>query len=64
MPTGPSIEFSIGTTPKEQSPLATLSNTAGIVQYGTNSSPIKFAASWVNVPLGPKNEISEIFKPP
>ena len=32
IPTGPSMEFSIGTTPKEQSPLATLSITAGIVQ--------------------------------
>jgi hypothetical protein len=34
--------------------------TAGMVQYGTKSSPIEFAASWVNVPLGPKNEIKVI----
>jgi hypothetical protein len=38
--------------------------TAGMLQYAISSSPIILAASWVNVPLGPKNEIDVIFKPP
>jgi len=38
--------------------------TAGIVQYGIRSSPILLAASWVKVPLGPKNEINEMLIPP
>ena len=64
MPTEPSIEFSIGTMPLSHSPETMLSIIAGIVQYGIRLSPIVDAASWVNVPLGPKKEInSEIISP-
>ncbi len=62
--TDPSIEFSIGTTPLSHSPEATLSKTAGIVQYETMLSLILLAASCVNVPSGPKNEIGFIKSPP
>ena len=58
--TGPSIEFSIGTTPNKNSPLSTLSKTAGIVQYEIKLFPKILAASCVNVPLGPKNDIKLI----
>jgi hypothetical protein len=34
------------------------------VQYGIKSSPTMLAASWLNVPLGPKNEINEMRTPP
>jgi hypothetical protein len=58
------MEFSIGIIPKEVSSFATLSKTAGIVQYGISSSPISLAASCVNVPLGPRNEIKVMLRPP
>ena len=64
IPTGPSIEFSIGTMPYVDSPFETLSITAGMVQYGIKSSPIMPATSWVKVPLGPKNEINDMLIPP
>ena len=47
----------IGTTPYKHSSLSMLSITAGMVQYGTRFSPTMLAASWLNVPLGPKKEI-------
>ena len=45
MPTGPSIEFSIGTMPYSVSLFDTLYITAGIVQYAIKSSPNMLAAS-------------------
>lgn len=56
-PTGPSIEFSIGTTPMSISSFSTALNTSRIESYGIRSLPIFEAASSVKVPDGPKKPI-------
>jgi hypothetical protein len=56
--TEPSVEFSMGTTPVGASFRRTASKTASIVEQASYRAPgphIACAASWVNVPAGPRN---------
>ncbi len=54
--TDPSMEFSMGTTPKGVRPERTASTTSGIVVNGSAARPgsARRTASEVNVPSGPR----------
>ena len=56
--TVPSLEFSIGTTPKSAIPPSTSRNTSSIAGRGsarTEDPKCLSTAAWVNVPSGPRN---------
>jgi len=57
MLTGPSVEFSTGTTPHSARPRSTSSKMSAMLRSGISWAEVpkrRMAAAWVKVPAGPR----------